>query len=234
MGERKFLRRIPRVREDNNKGIILLSGGMDSAVTLYLAKKYGYKLVALIFDYGQRHGKEIYYARRLAQLNKLKYYLVSLKLPWVKSSLTRRTLPLPSHRDLSKKEIPSTYVAGRNIIFLSYAASLADSLKAKTIFIGAHTQDYSGYPDCRPEFLEEFERSINRGLREKGIKVVAPLLDKSKKEIIEIGIKLGVPFALTWSCYRGRRLPCRVCDSCRFREEAFQELGLIDPLLKRK
>lgn len=233
MGERYFIRRIPRVNKSGNKGVILLSGGMDSAVTLYLARKYGYRLTALIFDYGQKHRKEIYCARRLARLNRLKYYVVSLKLPWAKSSLTQKTLRVPSHRDLKKKEIPSTYVSGRNIIFLSYAASLADSLRAKTIFIGAHIQDYSGYPDCRPEFLDNFEGCINSGLKEKGIKVVAPLVDKNKKEIIEIGVKLGVPFALTWSCYKGGRTPCGVCDSCRFRKNAFQELGLRDPLLEK-
>jgi len=212
------------------KGVILLSGGMDSATTLYFAKKNGYKLTGLIFDYGQRHKKEIEFAKKIAECNRVKYYIEKIDVSWTPSSLTNLKINVPSNRNLTKDEIPSTYVAGRNIIFLSYAGSLADSIGAKTIFIGAHIQDYSGYPDCRPQFLLSFEKALNNGLRSKGIKVVAPLLKKDKKQIIKLGIKLGVPFEYTWSCYSGGKKPCQKCDSCRFRLQAFNELGIVDPL----
>ncbi|MBU1523404.1 MAG: 7-cyano-7-deazaguanine synthase QueC [Candidatus Omnitrophica bacterium] len=212
------------------KGVILLSGGIDSATTLYFAKKRGCQLTALIFDYNQRHKKEIECARRIAQLNRIKYIIEKINLSWAKSSLTDRRIKVPVNRNLNKKEIPLTYVPARNIIFLSYAFSLAESIGAKKIFIGAHTQDYSGYPDCRPEFLQSFQKAANLGIKSKGIKIIAPLIDKRKKEIIELGIKLKVPFGLTWSCYKGGRFPCERCDSCRFRIEAFKKLRLSDPL----
>lgn len=212
------------------KGVILLSGGIDSATTLYFAKKRGCQLTALIFDYNQRHKKEIECARRIAQLNRIKYIIEKINLSWAKSSLTDKKIKVPVNRNLNKKEIPLTYVPARNIIFLSYAFSLAESIGAKKIFIGAHTQDYSMYPDCRPEFLQSFQKAANLGIKSKGIKIIAPLIDKSKKEIIELGIKLKVPFGLTWSCYKGGRFPCERCDSCRFRIKAFRELGLEDPL----
>lgn len=215
------------------KGVILLSGGIDSAVTLYLAKNKGYRLTALIFDYSQRHKKEIERAKGIAGLNKIDYRIVKCDLSWVRSSLTEERLKVPSRRNLKGKDIPLTYVSGRNIIFLSYAASLAESIKAKAIFIGAHTQDYSGYPDCRPDFLNSFQRALDLGLKEKGVRIVAPLLNKKKRDIIRIGIRLGVPFEHTWSCYQGGGVPCLRCDSCRFRTAAFLELGLRDPLLKK-
>ncbi|UCC94899.1 MAG: 7-cyano-7-deazaguanine synthase QueC [Candidatus Omnitrophota bacterium] len=215
------------------KGVILLSGGIDSTTTLYFAKKYSYWLFALIFDYNQRHKKEIECAKRIAHLNNIRYHIVRLDLSWAQSSLTDRTMRVPFHRDLEKREIPSTYVAGRNIIFLSYAFSLAESIGAEKIFIGAHAQDYSGYPDCRPEFLGSFQHAVNSGLRRKGIEIVTPLIDKTKKEIVELGVALKVPFQYTWSCYMGRDLVCGRCDSCRFRISAFRKCGLEDPLLKK-
>ena len=216
------------------KGVILLSGGIDSAVTLYLAKSKGYQLRALIFDYNQRHKKEIERAKRIADLNKIDYQIVKCNLSWVKSALTKREIKVPSGRKLAGKNIPLTYVSGRNIIFLSYAASLAESIKAKAIFIGAHIEDYSGYPDCRPDFLNSFQRALNLGLKDKGLKIFAPLLKKKKKDIIRIGNRLGVPFEHTWSCYQGGRFPCLRCDSCRFRRKAFISLGLSDPLKSGK
>ena len=216
------------------KGVILLSGGIDSAVTLYLAKSRGYQLRALIFDYNQRHKKEIERAKRIADLNKIDYQIVKCNLSWVKSALTKREIKVPSGRKLGGENIPLTYVSGRNIIFLSYAASLAESIKAKAIFIGAHIEDYSGYPDCRPDFLNSFQRALNLGLKDKGLKIFAPLLKKKKKDIIRIGNKLGVPFEHTWSCYQGGRFPCLRCDSCRFRRKAFISLGLSDPLKSGK
>ena len=213
------------------KGVILLSGGLDSATTLYFAKKYGYKLYALIFDYHQRHRKEIDCAKKIASINHVPYTIVRVDIPWVRSSLTDKKMQVPQARDLEKKEIPSTYVAGRNIIFLSYAFSYAESINAKKVFIGAHVQDYSGYPDCRPEFFGAFQSAMRQGMKRRDIEVVIPLIDKRKKEIISMGKELGVPFEYTWSCYQGDNQPCQKCDSCRFRIKAFNDLGMKDPLL---
>ncbi|MFA5272014.1 MAG: 7-cyano-7-deazaguanine synthase QueC [Candidatus Omnitrophota bacterium] len=215
------------------KAVILLSGGLDSTTALYFAKKRGYALTALIFDYHQRHKKEIAAAKKIIKLNKIKYHLVKTDFSWTHSSLTDIKKHVPINRSLSARTIPSTYVAARNIVFLSYAFSLAESIGAKRIFIGAHVQDYSGYPDCRPEFLKAFQQAVNKGMKQSNIKIEAPLIDKSKKEIITLGLKLGVPFEYTWSCYDGGAKPCGKCDSCRFRIKAFEELGLVDPLLEK-
>lgn len=214
------------------KGVILLSGGLDSVTTLYFVKRKGYALTALIFDYNQRHKQEIEFAKRIAGINKIKYCIEKIDLSWTKSSLTDKRINIPLNQEISG-HIPSTYVSGRNIIFLSYAFSLAESIGADKIFIGAHIQDYSGYPDCRPEFLYNFQQAVNLGLNKVSIKIIAPLIDKSKKDIIKIGEKLKVPFHLTWSCYKGGKYPCLKCDSCRFRTKAFEELGINDPLLKK-
>ncbi|MCK5288619.1 MAG: 7-cyano-7-deazaguanine synthase QueC [Candidatus Omnitrophica bacterium] len=221
-----------RDKKKVKKGVILLSGGADSVTTFYWAKKKGYDLTAIIFDYNQRHKKEIKCAKNIADLNYTKYFLVKGDLSWTKSSLTDMSIKVPSNGKIIKGEIPVTYVSGRNIVFLSYAFSLAESIGAKYVFIGAHIQDYSGYPDCRPEFLDKFEETANLGLKNKGIKLIAPLISKSKKTIVKMGVELGVPFEDTWSCYKGMKSPCLTCDSCRFRIQAFNELGLKDPLLK--
>ena len=212
------------------KGVILLSGGIDSATTLYFAKSKGYDLTALIFDYGQGHKKEVECAKKIARQNRVPYKFVSIVLPWIKSSLTCRDIAVPVNRRLTDKRVPSTYVSGRNIIFLSYAVSLAESINAGSIFIGAHIQDYSGYPDCRPEFIKAFEKAAGLGTKCPGIRVLAPLLRKSKKDIIRLGLSLGVPYGLTWSCYKGAKVPCGECDSCRYRMDAFKSLGLKDPV----
>ena len=195
----------------SKKGVILLSGGLDSAVTLYHALRNGYRPDVLIFDYGQRHKKEIACAKRLAAINKLKCHLVKIDLSWTRSSLTDKKIKVPTGRNLKAKDIPSTYVAGRNIIFLSYAFSYAESIASDKIFIGAHVEDYSGYPDCRPEFLFNFNQAVSMGLKNNKIKIIAPLLDLSKRGIIELGLKLKVPFKHTWSCYKGDKKPCGQC-----------------------
>ena len=214
------------------RGVILLSGGIDSTVTLYLARKYGIDCFGLIFDYGQRHKKEIYYALKNVRRLRIPYQVVRLELPWGGSALTDRRLRIPTGG--IKKGIPLTYVPARNLIFLSFAFSLAEVIKAKKIFIGAHTQDYSGYPDCRPDFLNSFQISANLGIKDRGIEIVAPLLDKRKSEIIKIGLSLGVDFTQTWSCYKGGRRPCLKCDSCRYRMRGFKEARIRDPLLEKK
>ncbi|MFH1504841.1 MAG: 7-cyano-7-deazaguanine synthase QueC [Candidatus Omnitrophota bacterium] len=208
------------------RGVILLSGGIDSAVTLYYAKNKGYKLSALIFDYSQRHKNEIKRAVQIAKLNRIGCRVLKIDLSWAKSSLTNEKIKVPVDRKLRSREIPVTYVSGRNIIFLSYAFSLAESIEAKAVFIGAHTQDYSGYPDCRPEFLKSFAKAVNLGIKDKGMKLITPLINKNKKDIIKLGLKLGVPFQHTWSCYNGGAKPCKKCDSCKFRIKAFKELGI--------
>ncbi|MCF7873094.1 MAG: 7-cyano-7-deazaguanine synthase QueC [Candidatus Omnitrophica bacterium] len=213
------------------KAIILLSGGLDSATTLFLAKQKNFSIKALIFDYGQKHKKEIKAAKKIAKIAKVGYRIVTVKIPWSKSSLTDTAKKVP---EKFTGKIPSTYVPGRNIIFLSYAASFAEAIGARAIFIGAHTQDYSGYPDCRKNFLEKFNQAVNLGIAGKRIKLHYPLISKNKKEIIQLGLRLGVPFKYTWSCYNGSKYPCQRCDSCRFRINGFNQLGLTDPLLKNK
>ncbi len=221
----------------NEKAIVLLSGGLDSATTLYLAKKKGYKCFCLIFDYGQRHRREIKSARRIAQSANCKSQIVKINLPWKGSALLDKKVKLPITDYRLPIIIPSTYVPGRNIIFLSFALSYAEAINATAIFIGAHTQDYSGYPDCRPEFHRAFNTVISvgtkAGVEKKKIVVKAPLINKNKAQIIRLGRKLGVPFKLTWSCYRGGSRPCGVCDSCHFRAKGFKEIGIEDPLIRK-
>ena len=212
------------------KAVVLLSGGLDSATTLYLAKKQGYKCFCLIFDYGQRHKKEIASARRIAQAAQCPAQVIKINLPWKGSALLDRKAGLPKRA----KGIPSTYVPGRNIIFLSFALSFAEAIKAGAIFIGAHTQDYSGYPDCRPEFYRAFKQVISRGTKagveKRAIAIRTPLIARSKAGIIRLAKGLGVPLGLTWSCYRGGKAPCGECDSCYYRAKGFQQAGLTDPL----
>ena len=220
------------------KAVVLLSGGLDSATTLYYAKAKGFAPQCLIFDYGQRHGKEISSARRLARRAGCPAQVVKIRLPWQGSSLLDKKAPLPRRREIKPGEIPSTYVPARNIIFLGFAASFAEAAGAQTIFIGANAVDYSGYPDCRPEFLAAFQAALGQGLKagveKHPVKIRAPLLKKSKAEIVRLGTRLGVPYNLTWSCYRGGRKPCGVCDSCRLRAKGFEQAGQEDPLFKKR
>ncbi|MDD5477631.1 MAG: 7-cyano-7-deazaguanine synthase QueC [Candidatus Omnitrophica bacterium] len=216
---------------ENKPAVVLLSGGLDSATVLYLAKAKGYTCYCLIFDYGQRHRKEINCAVKLAKASGSAYRILKIDFPWKGSALLDRKIKVP---DKITKGIPPTYVPARNIIFLSFALSFAETIKAKAIFIGAHAQDYSGYPDCRPEFFKAFAQMAKvgtyGGVR---IKILAPLLNKKKAQIISLGQRLGVPFNLSWSCYRGAKLSCGICDSCHYRAKGFQEAGLVDPLSKR-
>jgi 7-cyano-7-deazaguanine synthase len=218
-----------RSRRPQKKAVVLLSGGLDSAVTLYAAKKDGFDCLCLIFDYGQRHKKEINAAKKIARAAGAGYRIVKLDLPWKGSSLLDKRMPIPGRTG----GIPSTYVPGRNIVFLSIALSCAEAAGAGAIYIGAHAQDYSGYPDCRPEFFSAFRKASERGTKAgvtgKKIKIVTPLINKGKAQIIALGNTLGAPLGLTWSCYRGAKVPCGTCDSCRYRAKGFREAGLIDP-----
>jgi len=209
------------------KAIILLSGGLDSSTTLYYAKNKGYDCHALIFDYGQRHKREISSAVVQAKRLKVPYEIIKIKLPWKGSSLLDKKAKVPTNRKM--KGIPSTYVPARNTIFLSFALSYAEAIGARVIFIGANAIDFSGYPDCRPKFYEAFQKVIKEGTKAQKIKVLTPLIDLSKAEIIKLAIKLKVPLDLTWSCYMGGKKPCGICDSCKLREKGFAGLSSFEP-----
>lgn len=222
------------------KAIVLLSGGLDSATTLYLAKRKGYQCFCLIFDYGQRHRIEIAAAKNIARRAGCKYRVIKFGLPWKGSSLLDKKISLSKRhrRQIDKqRKIPLTYVPARNVIFLSFALSYAETIPAETIFIGAHCQDYSGYPDCRPQFFKAFKKVIDSGTKtgveDKKINIDTPLINKTKAQIIRLAKRLGVPLELTWSCYKGRKIPCGRCDSCLFRAKGFKEAGFIDPLLSK-
>lgn len=221
-----------QVMKKNKKCIVLLSGGLDSTTTLYYVCNKGYNPICLIFDYGQRHKKEINYAKKIAKSLGLEYYIVKFSLPWKGSSLLDKKLKLP--KKIKKNLIPSTYVPARNIIFLSFAVSLAEVINANFIFYGANQIDFSGYPDCRKEFVNAFQKMINvgtkEGVNEGKIKIVAPLINLSKKEIVKLAVKLKVPLEKTWSCYKGGEKPCGICDSCKLRELGFRKAGIEDPI----
>ena len=215
------------------KAIILLSGGMDSAVTLYLAMKE-YECSVLIFDYGQKAQKETLLAQKLARGARCESYLLKINLPWKGSALLDERMEV--HRgDLSStgEKVPDTYVPARNMIFLSFAVSFAEAIKAESVFIGAHQLDFSNYPDCRSEFFRDFEKCVKtgtkRGAKGAPIKIVTPIINKTKKEIVELGRELKVPFEYTWSCYEAGSVPCGMCESCLFRARAFKDLGIKDP-----
>jgi len=216
----------------SKKAVILLSGGLDSSTTLYDAVAQGYDCHCLIFDYGQRHKKEIIQAKAIARKAGCKSVVVKISLPWKGSALLDNKISVPQGRALDAKGIPVTYVPGRNIIFLSFAASYAEAIGAKTIFIGANAVDYSGYPDCRPEFIRSYQAMLARGLKTSvegnSIRVVTPLIHLSKAQIVKLAVKLKVPLQLTWSCYNGATKPCGVCDSCRLRAQGFAQAKIRD------
>ncbi|MFA5035286.1 MAG: 7-cyano-7-deazaguanine synthase QueC [Candidatus Margulisiibacteriota bacterium] len=205
------------------KAVVLLSGGLDSTTTLYYALDKGYACQALIFDYGQRHKRELRSAVAVAKRARVSYQILKISLPWKGSALLDAKVKVPTGRSLKKMatEIPSTYVPARNTIFLSFALSFAEAIGAQAIFIGANALDYSGYPDCRPDYYAAYQKVIEKGTKAKKIKIVTPLIDLTKEEIIKLGRKLGAPLEMTWSCYQGGKEPCGVCDSCRLREKGF-------------
>ncbi|MBN3038219.1 MAG: 7-cyano-7-deazaguanine synthase QueC [Candidatus Omnitrophica bacterium] len=209
------------------RAIVLLSGGIDSATCLYVAKKEKFLPHCLIFDYGQKHKREIESAKKLARKAGVGFSICKTYFPWKGSSLIDPRIKIPKRG----RGIPSTYVPARNMIFLSFALSCAEAMGAKAVFIGANAVDFSGYPDCRPDFYRAFSAALKKGLKNKNISIKTPLIRKKKSEIIILGKSLGVPYELTWSCYRGGMAPCRVCDSCRFRAKGFREAGFEDPLV---
>jgi len=219
--------------------VVLLSGGMDSTTALAMTRAQGEDVVALTMDYGQRHRKEIEAARKIAMHFRVKdHRVVTLDLTAIGgSALTDRRIRIPEQRRLEEigQAIPVTYVPARNTILLSYALGLAEVMGANAIVIAATAVDYSGYVDCRPEFYRAFQEvarlGTKRGVEGDVIEIRTPLIAMSKAEIVRKGEDLGVPWALTWSCYKGGERACGVCDSCQLRLKGFREAGARDPLL---
>jgi 7-cyano-7-deazaguanine synthase len=226
------------------KGIVLLSGGLDSAVTAATARIQGFEVYALTVRYGQRHAAEIAAARRLAaHLGVARHVVVDVDLRAIASSALTGDGPVPTGRDPAAigHDIPPTYVPARNTIFLGLALAWAESLEAQDIFIGANTLDYSGYPDCRPEFLRAFERMAHLASRagvggRSRFAVHAPFVQCTKAEIVRRGILLGVDLGMTTSCYAPAvdGAACAVCDACVLRRKAFAEAGVPDPTRYRE
>ena len=220
------------------KSVVLLSGGLDSSTVLYQAKADNCECYALSFDYQQRHRRELDAAATIAKSAVVREHrVVSFDLrAWGGSALTDTQLDLPKSRDLDQmaENIPITYVPARNTIFLSFGLAYAEALGAQYVYIGVNALDYSGYPDCRPDYIQAMQTVFRLGTKQgregEEIKIVTPLIELKKTEIIQLGNKLGVPWEKTWSCYAGGELACGVCDSCRLRLAAFEELGLSDPL----
>lgn len=222
-------------------GVVLLSGGLDSATCLAMAQSQGFACHALTIDYGQRHLVEIQAARRVAKtLGAARHLVLKLDLRPIGGSALTDDIPVPTGRNLDEmsKEVPVTYVPARNTIFLSLALAWAETLNCTDIFMGVNALDYSGYPDCRPEFIKAFERTARLATRlgtEQGrdFTIHTPLIHMTKAQIIKAGTELGVDYSLSHSCYdptpEGR--PCGRCDSCLLRLKGFQEAGLSDPLI---
>lgn len=222
-------------RAESNRAVILLSGGLDSTTAAWLARASNFALYALSFDYGQRHHKELDAAERVARaVGVREHQIVRINLgDWSSSSLTGQG-EIPTSAD--QRGIPSTWVPARNHIFLAVASGYAEVVGASAIYIGVSEVDYSGYPDCRGEFLDAFQRAADLASKQfveqgRSIPVLAPFLHVPKSGIVRLGLSLGVDYGLTWSCYQGGEEPCQECDSCRLRAAAFAALGEVDPLL---
>jgi 7-cyano-7-deazaguanine synthase len=224
----------------SSKAVVLLSGGLDSATVLAIAREEGFEPYALSFDYGQRHRWELESARRVAQaLGAREHRIIAFDLRAIGGSALTADIDVPKDRrpEAMSNGIPITYVPARNTIFLSFALAWAEVLGASDIFLGVNSLDYSGYPDCRPEYIQAFERMANLATKagvegRQELRIQAPLLYLSKAEIIRRGLQLGVDYSLTSSCYDPRRDggPCGACDSCLLRQKGFAEAGVEDPL----
>lgn len=218
----------------SDKAVVLVSGGLDSSTVLALALQQGYRCYTLSFDYGQRHRSELEAAKRVSELMKVEEHkIVRLDLGTIGgSALTDTTIDVPEQETAG---IPVTYVPARNTVFLSIALGWAEVLEADTIFLGVNAVDYSGYPDCRPEYISSFEAMANlatrAGVEGNELSIQAPLMDMTKAEIISAGTSLGVDYSQTVSCYQASidGLACGKCDSCRLRIEGFNQAGISDP-----
>jgi len=220
------------------KAVILLSGGLDSATVLALAKSEEYEIYAISFSYGQRHNVELDKAREIAKsANVTEHKIVEIDLRAFGGSALTDDIAVPKSDNVDdiNDEIPVTYVPARNLIFLSYALGYAETLQSQNIFIGVNALDYSGYPDCRPDFIKSFEQTANfataAGIGDKKFTIHTPLMEKTKAEIIKLGLELGVDYSKTLSCYDpidGDK-PCGHCDSCLLRNKGFSENRMTDP-----
>ena len=224
-------------KAENRKAVVLLSGGLDSATVLAIAMRDGFSPVALSFDYGQRHRIELEAAKRIAAEAGVQHSIIGFDLRQFGGSALTGDIDVPKDRaeEQMSSAIPATYVPARNTIFLSFALGLAEAIGAFDIFAGMNALDYSGYPDCRPEFIDAFQNLANLATKAgvEGHKIVihAPLIRMSKAEIIQTGTKLGVNYALTTSCYdpSAEGLACGRCDSCLLRRKGFTQAGVPDP-----
>jgi len=216
------------------KAVCLVSGGMDSCVTAAIAKNQGYDIYAITFDYGQRNRKEIESAIKVASsLNAREHKIIKADLRIFGKSALTDDIDVPEFEE-ERNEIPPTYVPARNTIFLSYGLAYAEAMDADAVFIGANAIDYSGYPDCRKEYIEAYQKvadlGTKRGVEGNPIKIVAPVIGMSKGEIVKKGVELNAPFEHTWSCYKSGDKACGKCDSCILRLKGFEEAGVDDPI----
>jgi 7-cyano-7-deazaguanine synthase len=214
--------------------IVVLSGGLDSTVCLALAAREG-PVTALTFDYGQRHQVELERAAAVAVHYRAERLVVRLDASaWGGSALTDARIEIPD-AGAGDDAIPVTYVPARNLIFLSVAMGVAEARDADAVWLGVNALDYSGYPDCRPEFISSFAATaalaLKRGVEGRPVAIRTPLIDKSKADIVRLGLETGAPLQLTWSCYRGGQQPCGDCDACHLRAKGFAEAGVADPAL---
>lgn len=220
------------------KAVVLLSGGLDSSTVLYQAKAEGLECYAISFDYQQRHRRELDAAFEIARSAGVReHQVVNFDLrQWGGSALTDDEMSLPQERSLTQmsQTIPITYVPARNTIFLSFGLAYAEAVGAGRVYVGVNALDYSGYPDCRPDYIQAmqtvFDLGTKQGREGQRIQIITPLIELKKTAIVELGNRLGVPWEKTWSCYAGGEVACGACDSCRLRLAAFTELGIEDPL----
>ena len=220
------------------KAVCLISGGLDSCVTSFIAKNEDYEIHGLSFNYGQRHDKELKCSEEISKsVDAVEHIFFDIDLSvFGGSSLTDKEQVPEKDRciDEISKNIPSTYVPARNLVFLSVALAYAETIDADAIFTGVTATDYSGYPDCRPEFIKSFQQTADlatkKGVEKGKIQIKTPLINLSKKEIIKKGIELNVPLEKTWSCYMGNDKACGYCDSCQLRLKGFKEADLEDPI----
>ncbi len=217
------------------KAVVLLSGGLDSTTCMAVAKEHGREPYPISFDYHQRHSIELDGAKKVAAFYKVKKHLIiETNMESIGgSALTDEAIEVPEG-DTSRQSVPVTYVPARNLIFLSYALGYAEVIGARYVYIGVNSVDYSGYPDCRPEFIRHFQAvadySTEAASEGKRIEIVAPLQELSKADIVRLAARLAVPLALTHSCYNGGEKACGICDSCKLRLQGFAEAGVEDPI----
>jgi 7-cyano-7-deazaguanine synthase len=216
-----------------SRNLVVLSGGLDSTVCMALASREG-PVVAVTFDYGQRHRIELQRAAAVAARYGAEQLVVRLDAgQWGGSALTDPSIEIPDYQPTTG--IPLTYVPARNLIFLSVAVGIAEARDADRVYIGINALDYSGYPDCRPEFVRSFADTaalaLKRGIEGRPVQILTPLVDLTKAQIVTLGLSVGAPLELSWSCYRGDARPCGTCDACVLRAKGFAEAGVADPAL---